>query len=163
MYNFMSYSLPIVYKTIYEMSNNLKDEIIESIIRNEEVLQKIFDGMFAPNSEVSLYCVRIIGNILAERDDFSEVFMKYQILDRVSVLLHNQSVSVQGEDSSLRSNRQTMRKDIFWLLSNYICDASSANYVLNHEDLRKKILAHYRSESNWAIRTEIYYTISYLM
>ncbi len=35
MYNFLSYSLPIVYKTIYEMSNNLKDEIIESIIRNE--------------------------------------------------------------------------------------------------------------------------------
>ena len=72
--------------------------------------------MFAPNPEVSLYCVRIIGNILAERDDFSEIFMKYQILDRVSVLLHNQSISVQGEDASLRSNRQTMRKDIFWLL-----------------------------------------------
>ena len=77
------------------------------------MLQKIFDGMFAPNPEVSLYCVRIIGNILAERDDFSEIFMKYQILDRVSVLLHNQSISVQGEDASLRSNRQTMRKDIF--------------------------------------------------
>ena len=127
------------------------------------MLQKIFDGMFAPNPEVSLYCVRIIGNILAERDDFSEIFMKYQILDRVSVLLHNQSISAQGEDASLRSNRQTMRKDIFWLLSNYICDASSANYVLNHEDLRKKIFALYRSESNLATRTEIYYTISYLM
>lgn len=114
------------------MSNNLKDEIIESIIKNEQVLQKIIDGLFAPNVEVQLYCVRIVGNILAERDDFSEVFMKYQILDRLSILLQNQEQSIKGEEASQRNCREMMKKDIFWLLSNYICDSGSANAVLNH-------------------------------
>lgn len=45
----------------------------------------------APNvhPEIPLYCVGIFGNILAERDDYSEVFMKNQILDQLYPLLKN--------------------------------------------------------------------------
>lgn len=47
------------------MSNNYKDEIIESIMSNEEVLTQILDCLKHEKTEIQNYTVRIIGNILA--------------------------------------------------------------------------------------------------
>ncbi len=101
MYAYLNRNIPIVYKTIYEMTNNQKDEIIQSIMNNQNALDCILEALNKDSSnngnissgigvnqslEIKLYCVRIIGNILAERDDYYEIFMKCHILDKISFL-----------------------------------------------------------------------------
>lgn len=145
MYSFLRTNLPIVYRTIYEMTNNYKDEIIESIMGKEGVLEHIvgaMNGEQGEGSEVQMYCVRIVGNILAEREDFTEIFMKYGLMDRMQKLL--QGLNQQGFDKKMR---QELKKDILWLLSNYICDSPPANDVLYRQNLLAKILVLYRDEN----------------
>lgn len=81
--------------------------------------------------EIPLYCVRIFGNILAERDDYSEVFMKHQLLDRLYPLI--------------KVSKAEMKKDILWLLSNYISDSGSANDLLCKTNFLEKILMMYKN------------------
>lgn len=38
MYRYLNRNLPIIYRTIYEMSNHQKDEIIESIMKSDQIL-----------------------------------------------------------------------------------------------------------------------------
>lgn len=49
MYRYLDRGLPIIYRTIYEMTNNQKDEIIESIIKNEEILEIIIGALANSN------------------------------------------------------------------------------------------------------------------
>lgn len=37
--------------------------------------------------DIQSYCVKIVGNLLAEKEDYYEVFMRAKILERVGVVL----------------------------------------------------------------------------
>jgi hypothetical protein len=50
------------------MSNNQKDEIIDSIMSHGEVLAQIIMGLQHENKQIQSYTIRIIGNILAEKE-----------------------------------------------------------------------------------------------
>lgn len=85
-------------------------------MNNEEILSNILDSFTHADLDVKLYCVRIIGNLLAEREDYNEVFRRWGLLDRLGGLLKGSGLEV--------------RKDVFWLLSNYIGDSGAANEVM---------------------------------
>jgi len=59
--------------------------------------------------------------MLAEKDDYSELFMKLHILDKLCALL--------------KTSNPDIKKDVLWLLSNYIFDAAPANDVLCKQQL----------------------------
>lgn len=50
------------------MSNNKDDESIQMIIEDEKILQQIVDSLSHPSHEIRKYAIRIIGNILAEKE-----------------------------------------------------------------------------------------------
>jgi hypothetical protein len=113
------------------MTNAEKDEIIESVTQNQQILESIITAISNSNEEVQLYSVRIIGNILAERDDYSELFTKFNIIDKLSPIL--------------QSPNPQIKKDVLWLLSNYIFDAAPSNHVLSNQQIFQQLLTLHRS------------------
>lgn len=87
------------------MSNNKDDEIIQNIIDNQEVLQNIIQSLNHFNPEIKKSALRIIGNILAEKEEYAYVLSKYKILDQIYPFLN--------------SNDMEIRKDACWTLSNF--------------------------------------------
>jgi hypothetical protein len=57
----------IVFRSLFEMSNSNDDEIIESIMKNDEVIEILIQSLQNFNAEIRKYSLRIIGNILAEK------------------------------------------------------------------------------------------------
>lgn len=53
-------------------------------------MSTIIDGFGSKNPQIQEYAIRIIGNILAEAEDYAGDLTKYQILDRLYPLLSNQ-------------------------------------------------------------------------
>jgi hypothetical protein len=100
------------------------------------------------NPEIQLYAVRIVGNMLAEKDDYTELFMRLQLLDRLYAALKNSSKDV--------------RRDILWLLSNYISEAGPANDVLCKQQLYEKLLLLYKNEQSEKIKVEMYHVLTCL-
>lgn len=81
----------MVYRLIFELTNNLQDEIIYTIISSEELVNKIIGNLQSPNEEVQTYAIRILGNILAEAEDYAGDLTKYKILDHVYPLLNSKN------------------------------------------------------------------------
>lgn len=49
LYEYLKKGLPMAYRTVFEMTNNYKDEIIDSILQDEDVLSTIVDALRNPN------------------------------------------------------------------------------------------------------------------
>lgn len=49
LYPFMEKGSPIAFKTIFEMTDNYKDESIDSILKDEKILNVIVQGLASPN------------------------------------------------------------------------------------------------------------------
>jgi hypothetical protein len=88
------------------MTNNKKDEIIYSIISSEELVNLMIKNLYNPNPEIQSYAIRILGNILAEPEDYAGDLTKYHLLDEIFPLLTNKNWE--------------MRRDGCWLIANYI-------------------------------------------
>ncbi len=56
------------YQAIFDLSNNLGEEVIESICKKEEILKTIIDSLDHYNPTIKKQSLLIIGNILAERE-----------------------------------------------------------------------------------------------
>ena len=94
------------------MTNNYKDESIDSILKDEQILNLIIQAFNHPDEEIQKYSIRIIGNVLAEPDDYSHDLMKYGLVE----ILH----------PLLKSKNKEIRKDVCWCLANYVYDNAAA-------------------------------------
>ena len=65
LYPYMEKSSTIAFRTIYEMTNNYKDDTIDSILKDEKILEIIMKALENPSEEIKKYSIRILGNVLA--------------------------------------------------------------------------------------------------
>ena len=83
------------------------------------------------NPEIQTYAIRILGNILAEAEDYAGDLTKYQILDKIYPLLSNKSWE--------------MRRDGCWLLANYVFETAPANELLCKQNIMERLMIMYRN------------------
>lgn len=105
--------IPLAYRAIYELTNNEKDDIIFFIIESEQIVTLLIDNFKAPNKQIQAYSIRILGNILAEAEDYSADLTHYKIVDKIFPLLN--------------SHDWELRRDCCWLIANYVHEFGAAN------------------------------------
>ncbi len=54
---------------------------------NEEINNSMVNVSAEDKMDIQSYCVKIVGNLLAEKEDYCGVFMNAKILDRVGAVL----------------------------------------------------------------------------
>jgi hypothetical protein len=95
------------------------------MINNEEVLTTIIDAFSCSNIEIQQYAIRIIGNILAESEDYAGDLTKYHLLDKIYPLLSHKN--------------PTVKRDTCWVLSNYAYETAAANEILNKKNIMERL------------------------
>ena len=95
----------IVFRSLFEMSNSNDDEIIEAIMKNDNVIEILINNLHNFNADIRKYCLRIIGNILAEKEEYVSTLEKYGILECLY--------------DFLKESDNELRKDACWALSNF--------------------------------------------
>lgn len=70
LFQYLSDNNEIVFRSLFEMSNSNDDEIIQAIMKNDQVLENMIANLQNYNAEIRKYCLRIIGNILAEKEEY---------------------------------------------------------------------------------------------
>ena len=83
---------------------------------NENVITTILSALKHEKTIIQNYAVKIIGNILAEREEYAYDLMKYELLDHLYPLL--------------KSKNDELKKDVCWSISNYAFEKGSATDII---------------------------------
>jgi hypothetical protein len=131
----------IVFKTLYELTNNKEDEAIQALVSDEIVLESIIGALHSKQEEIKKYAIRIIGNIVAEQNEHTDTLHRYKLLDNTFDLL-------------LSSNDE-VRRDACWLISNLCCDRVSSTQVIRQGMVMAKLVDLFTSEGSLEIQREL--------
>jgi hypothetical protein len=123
----------IVFKTLYELSNNKEDETILAMVEDEAVLECIVHSLHSKEEEVKKYAIRIIGNIVADHSEHANTLHRYNLLTNMFDLF--------------LSSSQEIRRDACWLVSNLCCDRASATKVIREKLLVGKLVDLFADET----------------
>lgn len=124
------------------------DEVSQKIMDRPEVVECILRSLNAENENIRKYAMRIIGNIVAIKQEFINAFHQFRILDYLLV--------------NLNCSNGDVRRDACWLISNLCTKKVSANAVINDLKLIPKLVDLFAFESVQAIKKEICYILCYI-
>lgn len=86
-------------------------------MKNEDVIETLIQSLNDFKPDIRKYSLRIIGNILAEKEEYVPILEKFNILQHLYDLLNEHDDEV--------------RKDACWALSNFAVERIPATVLLN--------------------------------
>jgi hypothetical protein len=92
--------------------------------------------------------MRILGNIIADSQDYLPHLIQNNLLDHIH--------------QALLSTTADIRRDACWLASNITCDRPSASAIIRNETLTHKLVELFFFENVLPIKKELTYIFTYL-
>lgn len=147
LFPFLKQHNEFAFKSVFELTM-LSEAMGQDILEEETVLEGIVGATTHPNENIRKYAIRILGNLVASKDEAMGVISKYPLLD----CLH----------ANLSCSNGDVRKDTCWLISNLCTKKATATQVLQHGPLIGKLVELLAYEILLPLKRELTYIFCYL-